>query len=143
MKSSLLCAFALTAALTLSSCTTRMLELTVAGSKNVKLEDATKYTASHNVPTRGTHRSHIILLFPVGSPNIDNALTDALENAGPNAVALYNMTLDQTNWWIPFLYGQKIYTVKGDPVFSGSAPVTAAEGTTAPAEAAPTEQVTE
>ncbi len=27
------------------------------------------------------------------------------------------MSLDQTTWYIPFLYGQKIYTVKGDPVF--------------------------
>ncbi len=147
MKSSLLCASALAAALTLSSCTTRLMELSVAGSKNVKLEDASQYTASHNVPTKGTHRSHIILFFPIGAPNIDNALTDALEKAGPNAVALYNVTLDETNWWIPCLYGQKIYTIKGDPVFNGTAPVTAPEGTPAPAPAAeeetPTEQVTE
>ncbi len=130
MKLSLFCTATLAAAaLSLSSCTNRMLELTVAGSKNVKLEDASSYMATHNVPTKGTHRSHIFLLFPIGNPNIDKALDDALENAGPNAVALYNMTLDQTNWWIPFLYGQKIYTVKGDPVFTGTAPLPAgAEG---------------
>ncbi len=132
MKTFLTCALALTAALSLSSCTTRLLKLSVAGAKGVNLAESSNYTATHNVPTEGTHRSHIVLFFPIGNPSIDNAMDDALKTAGPNAVALYNMTLDQTNWWA-LLYGQKIYTVKGDPVFRES---TAAD-------AAPTEQVTE
>ncbi len=130
MKSFFICALALTTALSMSSCTTRLLKLSVAGAKGVNLEDAAHYTATHNVPTEGTDRSHIFLIFPIGSPKIDHAMDDALSTAGPNAVALYNMTLDQTNWYIPFIYGQKIYTVKGDPVYreEGPAPAAAAAG---------------
>ncbi len=120
MKTCFTCTLALTAALCLSSCTTRLLKLSVAGSKGVNLAEASQYEAAHNTPTEGTDRSHIFIIFPIGSPNIDHAMEDALSTAGPNAVALYNMTLDQTNWYIPFLYGQKIYTVKGDPVFRES-----------------------
>ncbi len=130
MKVHLLLPLTLTA-LALSSCSSRLLELTVAGSKNVKLDESPSYSAAHNTPTEGTHRSHIFLIFPFGQPSIDHALDDALESAGPNAVALYNMSLDQTTWYIPFLYGQKIYTVKGDPVFRTTA---IHEGTPAPAE---------
>ncbi len=141
MKSSFFtCALALVAALSLSSCTTRLLKLSVAGSKGVNLAESSSYTATHNVPTEGTHRSHIVLIFPVGSPNLDRAMDDALTTAGPNAVALYNMTLDQTNWYIPFLYGQKIYTVKGDPVFRQVSATEAAAA--AAAGAAPVEKVT-
>ncbi len=123
MKTSLTCALALLAALTMSSCTTRLLKLSVAGAKGVNLTENCHYTAAHNVPTEGTDRGHIVLIFPIGSPDIDHAMEDALATAGPNAVALYNMTLDKTNWYIPFLYGQRIYTVKGDPVFRESTPV--------------------
>ncbi len=126
MKFFLTCTLALAASLSLSSCTTRLLKLSVAGSKGVNLAESSSYTAAHNVPAEGTHRGHTILIFPVSSPSIDLALEDALETAGPNAVALYNMTLDQTNWYIPFLYGQRIYTVKGDPVFRESTPTPAA-----------------
>ncbi len=127
MKTFLTCALALATALSMSSCTTRLLKLSVAGAKDVNLDQNAHYTAAHNVPTEGTHRGHIFLIFPIGSPNIDHALEDALKTAGPNAVALYNMTLDQTNWYIPFLYGQRIYTVQGDPVFREEKPVTTPE----------------
>ncbi len=136
MKIFLPCMLALAAVLSLSSCTTRLLKMSVAGSKNVNLAEATSYTAAHNVLAEGTDRSHVILIFPIGTPNIDHALEDALESAGPNAVALYNMTLDRTNWYIPFLYGQSIYTVKGDPVFREATPAPAA-ATPAETEATP------
>ncbi len=126
MKTFLTCTLALAAALALSSCTTRLLKLSVAGAKGVDLDVTSNYTAAHNVPTEGTDRGHIFLIFPIGSPNIDHAMEDALATAGPHAVALYNMTLDQTNWYIPFLYGQRIYTVKGDPVFRETPPAPAA-----------------
>ena len=128
MKTRLTCTLALASAFLFSSCSTRLLEMSVAGSKDVKLSEATGYVASHNQPTKGTHRSHIFLILPFGRPNIEHALDRALENAGPNAVALYNMTLDETDWYIPFLYGQRIYIVKGDPVFrtGGQQPAPAA-----------------
>ncbi len=114
LKTASLCLAALAL---LPSCTTRLLDLTVTSSKNIDLNNKEGYVVSNNARTRGSDTQHIIFCFPLGMPDVREAMDKAIEKNGNNAVALSNMTLESTWWWIPFIYGQLTYTVEGDPIY--------------------------
>lgn len=117
MKNISLMTLTLTSLLALSSCTTRLMDLTVTSSKNIDLNDPQGYVVSNNSRTRGKDTSHIVLFFPLGYPDVKEAMDRAIEKNGHNAVGLSNMTLESKWWYIPFIYGQMIYTVEGDPIY--------------------------
>ncbi len=103
--------------LALPSCTTRIMDLTVTSSKNIDLNYKPGYVVSDNARTSGKDTTHFALFFPLGTPNVREAMDKAIEKNGNNAVALSNMTLTTKWWYIPFIYGQFTYVVEGDPVY--------------------------
>lgn len=117
MKTITFFSLALSALLVFPSCTTRMMDLTVASSKNIDLNNKVGYTVANNTRSRGSASSHIVLFIPLGLPSVREAMDRAIEKNGSNAVALSNMTLESSWWWIPFIYGRITYTVEGDPIY--------------------------
>ncbi len=117
MKHFKLATLGLSALLALTSCQVRIMDLTVTSSKNIDLNDTKGYVVSNNARTRGSDTSHVVLCFPLGRPDVKEAMDKAIEKNGSNAVALSNMTLEESWWWIPFIYGQITYTVEGDPIY--------------------------
>lgn len=117
MKTMRIYSLFLIAALSLSSCTTRLMDLTLTSSKNFDLSNSKGYTVASNSRARGSDTKQIIFIFPSGTPSIKEAMDRAIEKAGDKAVALSNMTLESTSWYIPLIYGRVTFTVEGDPVY--------------------------
>ena len=58
---------------------------------------------------------HWIIFFPIGSmPTLEGALDDALEKGGGDVMT--DAVVNQYGYWIPFIYGQGAWKVKGDVV---------------------------
>jgi hypothetical protein len=98
-------------ALVLSGCAIRALDFTVISSKNIHL----------NVPdsgkgprTRGED-TKLYILFPLGSPNMKDALDRAIEKAGPGYDALVDGVV---RYKAAFLFGKFGWIVEGTPIKS-------------------------
>ncbi len=100
----LVSAVALTAAMT--GCTQRLGDFTALSTKNVPL----RYEPGAS--TRGSDCVLNILGFPLGFPNLEEAVDDAIGNRGN---ALVNQVTYQRGW-TAILVGQQCIDVKGDVV---------------------------
>ena len=98
-------------AVAMSSCTTRIMDFTVISSKNVDMSDMGTFKRT-TVRQEGVDKTHIILIFPTGTPNGKEAVDRAIEKV-PGGVALVDGVLSQGFWWIPYIYGQTWYEVEG------------------------------
>lgn len=106
---SLSVAMVLICALYLSSCSYRVGDFTVASTRNVEIgEEYTRVAKS----VEGIDRSHVILFFPLGMPNLEDAIDNALANADGDLMT--NVSMHYIWWYIPLIYGQYLYKVKGD-----------------------------
>ena len=98
----------------LISCTYRITDLTMASSKNIDINKIYKIDTSKRVI--GTDTKQIITVIPTGNPSIKEALDNALESS--NAVALSDVAVYRKWWYIPYVYGQSIVEVEGNPVYA-------------------------
>lgn len=101
----------------LSGCVTRMVDFTVISTKALSIggEEGRQVVGEDCVP---------VVLAPVGTPNLKEAIDDAIEQAGPG----YNAIKDGVVYWRnkSFFFGKSCYEVKGTPV-KVSAPQAAGE----------------
>lgn len=67
----------------------------------------------------GSDKSHIFIVFPLGSPNVKQATDQAIESQ-PGAVALMDSTVTMECWYIPYVYGQIKLRVEGTPLIDSS-----------------------
>ena len=95
-----------------SSCTTRLLDFTVISSKNT---DMTVPASAKGDRVEGKDSVPIILV-PLGTPNLKEAVDRAIESAGPQYDALIDGVLYYK--YIYFLFGKAEYIVEGTPVIS-------------------------
>ena len=59
----------------------------------------------------GEDKSIIIIFIPTGTPKADRAITNTLIN---NKIEfLTDVSIDNTSFWIPYIYGESKITVKG------------------------------
>ncbi|WP_234496425.1 hypothetical protein [Vibrio maritimus] len=93
-------------ALTLSGCSQRIADMTVASSKNVNM-NSTGFVEGERV--EGSDATPIIL-FPIGIPNVKEAMDKAIEQ-NPCAVALNDVVIESGA--AAFLIGQAWYDVEG------------------------------
>ena len=93
--------------LTLSGCSTRIADLTVASSKNINL-NSTGLVTGERVKDDDTVA---IILFPLGTPEIKEAVDNAIEQ-NKCAVGLTNVVIDQT--FFSFFVGFIAYEVEGN-----------------------------
>tara|TARA_Y100001970_G_scaffold96205_1_gene121185 strand:- start:214 stop:657 length:444 start_codon:yes stop_codon:yes gene_type:complete len=93
----------------LTGCATRLGDFTLLSTRNVDL-DGDYVLVERSV--EGEDLVPIVILFPIGTPNLENAIDDALKSAGgdlmTDAVLTYNY------WYIPYVYGVQRYSVEGD-----------------------------
>lgn len=64
----------------------------------------------------GVDRSHWILFFPLGQPNMKEAIDRAIEKY-PGAIGLCDGVVKSRTWWA-LLYGQNAYIVEGTPLYA-------------------------
>lgn len=97
----------------ITSCTRRLVDFTIISTKNVDLSKAGSFK---RVGARQTGRdmTHIILSFPIGRPNLKEAIDRAIEST-KGAVALVDGVVYEKGWWA-ILYGQSTIIVEGTPL---------------------------
>lgn len=61
---------------------------------------------------RGSDIKSIIIVIPTGYPNLEEAIDRALEKA--DGELMTNLVLYYKWWWIPYIYGQLKFEVRGD-----------------------------
>jgi len=101
----------LLAVLLIAGCTSRVTDFTIISTKNFDLNRASEFQRA-DFRSEGVDTKHIIIFIPTGVPNAKEAIDRAIEQV-PGGVALLDGVLSVNNFWIPFLYGQSSYIVRG------------------------------
>lgn len=106
---------AIAAILTLSGCTTRVADLTVASTKNFNTQSG---SLSSGKRVEGADRVAVVLV-PLGTPSIETAIDNAIES-DRCAVGLSDVVL--SNKFFVFLFGYVELNVKGNLILDSSQP---------------------
>lgn len=101
----------------LVSCETRFLDMTIASTKNIDLNNPQGYVTQTNARVRGKADSYIVTVIPLGYPSAKEAVDRAIEDNGGNAVGLSNVVFYESSWYIPLLFGKITLTAEGDPIY--------------------------
>lgn len=107
---------------TVSSCTTRLLDFTVVSSKNTEMQIPTSSKGERVEGKDGVP----IIFFPLGNPNLKEACDRAIESAGPEYDALIDGVIYSK--FIYFIFGYMEYKVEGTPIISSQINTTSIEG---------------
>ena len=109
MKGSSLIKFYLFLSILLTGCTTNIAKLSIVSTiPDLDLKDSSYFDIGTVV---GEDKSIIIIFIPTGTPKADRAITNTLIN---NKIEfLTDVSIDNTSFWIPYIYGESKITVKG------------------------------
>lgn len=91
-------------------CSSQYGQLTVASTKSIDIQNKKLQKVKSDVT--GTHSYPIIVLFPMGQPTIQGAIDDALKQGDGDL--MMNATIVLKQWYIPYIYGETKFEVKGD-----------------------------
>ncbi|MBQ8257515.1 MAG: LysM peptidoglycan-binding domain-containing protein [Bacteroidaceae bacterium] len=103
----------------LSSCTHRVTDFTIISTRNVPLGKNATTLAKGDTRVKADDTTPIILYFPIGRPDMKEAIDKALEKYH-GAVALADGVVYYRHWWF-ILFGQNSYIVEGTPIFEAEA----------------------
>ena len=109
MKGSSLINFYLFLSILLTGCTTNIAKLSIVSTiPDLDLKDSSYVDIGTVV---GEDKSIIIIFIPTGRSKVDRAITNTLIN---NKIEfLTDVSIDNTSFWIPYIYGESKITVKG------------------------------
>ena len=109
MKNSNLIKFYLLLSILLTGCSTNIAKLSIVSSiPDLDLKDSSYVDIGTVV---GEDKSIIIIFIPTGITKVDRAITNTLIN---NKIEfLTDVSIDNTSFWIPYIYGESKYTVTG------------------------------
>lgn len=93
----------------LLGCSTRLGDFTVLSTRNVEI-GGDYILVERNV--EGEDVVPIIIFFPLGIPNLENAIDDALKSVGGDLIT--DAVLKYNYWYIPYIGGIQRYSVEGD-----------------------------
>jgi hypothetical protein len=96
---------------TLSGCTVRLADFTVATTRNTLITEG----LPTGPRTQGEDCVPVVLI-PLGQPNLKSALDNALDNAGAQYDAMRDVVISHSNH--SFLFGKVCFEVEGTPVKS-------------------------
>lgn len=116
MKKINLFAVAVSALLLLGSCTHRLTDFTVISTKNVPIGASHSEFKKGTTRVKGQHVAHTVLIIPLGTPNMKEAIDRAIEQT-PGAIGLVDGVVKSSGWSCLF-YGQNKYIVEGTPLFA-------------------------
>lgn len=101
--------------LSLNACVTRHGDFSVLSNKLIRLSDFELDKADRVKGLTGKDVNHIIFIFSTNpAPTLEAALDDALEKGGGDV--LTDAVIKSWNWYVPLIYGQNGWSVKGDVV---------------------------
>ena len=99
----------------LSGCVVRQGDFSVLSTKLVRLSDVDLSQADRVKGVEGRDVSHIIFIIPTkANPSFEDAVNNALEKADGDL--LTDAVVYSWSWYIPYIYGQSGWRVKGDVV---------------------------
>lgn len=88
---------------------------TLASSKIFRISEFDIEKADRVKGIEGQDVMHMIIFFPIGGPpTIEDAMNDAMEKGGGDVMT--DLEIVQWGWYIPYIYGQFGWSVKGDVV---------------------------
>lgn len=96
-------------ALMFVGCSQRLGDFTIASTRNVDI-GANYVRVERSV--EGRSMRPIIIVIPLGYPNLEEAIDDALGRV--DGELMTNVVINYNWFYIPYIYGQYVYTVKGD-----------------------------
>lgn len=97
-----------------AGCSVRVADFTLLSTRNVELTRAGEFERGAQ-RVKGSDSGGVFLLFPLGEPNIETAVDQALE-ATPGAVALADGVITYDWFMIPLLVYSITYKIEGTPV---------------------------
>ncbi len=100
----------------LCSCSSRLGDFTMISTRNIDLNRIDGYKVDTTQRIEGEDIGHIIIVFPTRTPNIKEAIDDAIRKGGPDCVGVSDAVIDDYWWWVPYIYGRSGVTVKGYPI---------------------------
>lgn len=95
-----------------SGCAHRIADLTYVSTKAMS-QDEFAFATTDGERVKGKDSIHILLIFPTGTPNAEEALDRAIEQKA-GGVALKNATIHSNWFYIPYIYGRSTITVEGE-----------------------------
>jgi len=98
----------------LSGCVVRHGDFSVLSDKIVDLRNFDLGSADRVNGVVGKDLAHIIIFIPTGVPTLEGAIDDALEKGGGDVMT--DAVVEMYSWYIPYIYGQQAWQVKGDVV---------------------------
>jgi len=102
-------------ALLSSGCVVNHGDFNVLSNKTIRLSEFELEKADRAKGVVGKDVTHIILFIPTGGdPRFEEAMDDALEKGGGDVIT--DASVKQWFWYIPYIYGQSGWSVKGDVV---------------------------
>lgn len=99
----------------MSSCSHRLTDFTVISTRNVPLGNEAASLQKANQRVKGVDRTHTILFFPIGTPNMKEAIDKAIDKY-PGAIGLVDGVVKSKGWSV-LLYGQNSFVVEGTPLY--------------------------
>ena len=104
---------AIAAILLISACTNKVSYLSVVVPENQYFDANALAKATVRKSTTGESWRPIILFFPIGYPNFETALNEALIVGRGNMMTNVSV-VERTRWWVAF--GYKVIKIHGDVV---------------------------
>ncbi len=99
----------------LCGCAVRHGDFTVLSNKMVRLSEFELEKADRDKDVVGEDVRHIILFIPTGGPpTLEGALDNAFDKSEGDVMT--DAVVSSWGWWVPFIYGQAGWQVKGDVV---------------------------
>lgn len=97
-----------------SSCTVNHGDFTVLSNKIVNIKDFDMGESKRLRNIEGKDTAHIITFIPTGIPTLSVALNNAFEKSDTDIMTDVNVKTRE--WYIPYIYGQSSWIVKGDAI---------------------------
>ena len=98
-----------------AGCVVRHGDFTVLSSKLIRLSDFELSQAERTRNVEGRDVAHIIIIIPTKqAASLEDAINDAL--AKGNGDVMTDAVIHSWAWYIPYIYGQSGWKVKGDVV---------------------------
>ena len=98
-----------------SGCLIRHGDFTVLSNKIVDVSDFELDKSDRTKGIVGKSVQHSVLFIPFGeTPTLEGALDDGLEKGGGDVMT--DAVVKYSWWYIPYIYGQFAWTVKGDVI---------------------------
>ena len=92
----------------------RLGDFTFLSTKNLDLTRFSTEAAEKLPPVTGVDSKPIIIFVNTGIPSIEEAADRAMAKA--NAKALTNAVIYNESWYIPYIYGENKFEVRGNPM---------------------------